>query len=336
MPGFKPCPGCGNPIRNRSKKCFLCTYKQWGYETPAPVPAQPAAFEPHGLPVAAPVSLKDEVALGPLEITIAPVGYMPETEPPPRARGRKHLIIPDCQVKDGVDTRHLRWVGRYIVSKRPDVVICIGDFADMPSLSSYDQGKKKFEGRRYRKDVESSIRAMAELMGPLMEFNQVQAAAGLPEYHPRLVMTLGNHEDRISRAVEDDARLDGTIGLADLRYEEFGWEVHPFLEVVKIDGVEYSHYFTTGVMGRPVTSAAALLRERSGSAVMGHVQHTDIAVHRKTQEIAIFAGTCYLHDEEYLTPQGNNCRRQIVVLHEVEDGRFDPMFVSLSYLESRA
>lgn len=329
MPSYKPCPSCPTKIRTDSAMCIQCSLVS------RRATASAKRFESQGVSVGEPTTLREEVAIGPLQITIAPVGYLPEPGPPPRGRGRKHLVIPDCQVKDGVDTRHLRWIGKYIVKKRPDVVVCIGDFADMPSLCSYDRGKKTFEGRRYRKDVEASIRGMAELMGPLMEFNQVQAASGLPEYHPRLVMTLGNHEDRIRRATEDDARLDGTIGLSDLRYEEFGWEVHPFLEVVKIDGVEYSHYFTTGVMGRPVTSAAALLRERSGSAVMGHVQHTDIAVHRKTQEIAIFAGTCYLHDEDYLTPQGNNCRRQIVVLHEVEDGHFDPMFVSLNFLESQ-
>ena len=66
---------------------------------------------------------------------------------------------------------------------------------------------------------------------------------------------------------------------------------------------------------------------------MGHVQTFDMAVHKKTQNIAMMVGTCYLHDEDYLGPQGNNVRRQIVVLHEVEDGKFDPMLVSLKYLE---
>lgn len=275
-----------------------------------------------------------DLDLSPLHVTVEVkrVGYKPTAAPPPRL-GRMHLVIPDCQVKDGVDTRHLHWVGRYIVDKQPDVVVCIGDFADMPSLSSYDRGKKCFEGRRYKTDIAAAIRGMAQLMAPLTEYNEVQAKARKPLYQPRLVMTLGNHEHRIVRATEDDARLDGTIGLVDLQYEKFGWEVHPFLEVVKIDGVEYSHYFTTGVMGRPVTSAAALLRERAGSAVMGHVQFTDLAVHKKTQKMAIFCGTCYLHDEEFLTPQGNSNRRQILVLNEVKNGYFDPMFVSLRFLQ---
>jgi hypothetical protein len=58
-----------------------------------------------------------------------------------------------------------------------------------------------------------------------------------------------------------------------------------------------------------------------------------MAIHKKTQNIAMFCGIAYLHDEEYLGPQGNNTRRQIVVLHEVENGRFDPMLVSLKFLE---
>lgn len=95
------------------------------------------------------------------------------------------------------------------------------------------------------------------------------------------------------------------------------------------------HYFTSGVMGRPVNSAAALLRERLGSATMGHVQHTDIAIHKKTQHMALFCGICYLHDEDYLGPQGNDTRRQIVMKHEVSDGRYDPMFVSLKFLQGR-
>jgi hypothetical protein len=69
---------------------------------------------------------------------------------------RTHLIIPDTQAKLGVPTDHLRWIGEYIVERKPDVVIHLGDHADMPSLSSYDVGKRDFEGRRYADDIEAS------------------------------------------------------------------------------------------------------------------------------------------------------------------------------------
>jgi hypothetical protein len=45
-----------------------------------------------------------------------------------------HLIIPDCQIKPGHDYNYLRAIGNYIVKKRPDVIVNIGDFAEMTSL----------------------------------------------------------------------------------------------------------------------------------------------------------------------------------------------------------
>ncbi len=239
---------------------------------------------------------------------------------------RVHCIIPDVQVKPGVPTDHLHWIGNYIAEKRPDVIVQIGDFADMPSLSSYSLGQAEAEGNRYVKDIQAAQDAMDELMRP------IRAVKG---YEPEMILTLGNHEDRIDREAEANPRFMGAISTDDLRYAEWGWNVKPFLQVVRIDGWEYSHYFVSGAMGRPVSSAAVLLRERQRSAVMGHVQYTDIAFHKRTGNIGIFCGICYQHDEKYLTPQGNTTRRQIVMLHEVHDGVGDPMLVSLAFLKER-
>jgi hypothetical protein len=243
--------------------------------------------------------------------------------------GRMHLVIPDVQAKAGVPLDHLQWIGNYIVEKKPDVIVQIGDFADMPSLSRYDQGKLQGEGRRYGHDINAVHRAMDTLLKPLQDYNRTADEKYTPELH----LTMGNHEYRILREVEDNPKYEGKFSYNDLAYEDYGWKVYPFLEVAEIDGVEYSHYFTSGVLGRPVSSAAAMLRERQRSCTMGHVQYTDMAIHKKTQNIAMFCGVCYLHDEGYLGPQGNNVRRQIVVKHEVENGRYDPMLVSLRFLE---
>src|ERR1041385_5221994 len=63
--------------------------------------------------------------------------------------GRVHAYIPDIQTKPGVPNEHLSWIANYLVEKRPDVIIQAGDFADMPSLSSYALGKAEAEGTRY-------------------------------------------------------------------------------------------------------------------------------------------------------------------------------------------
>jgi hypothetical protein len=246
--------------------------------------------------------------------------------------GRVHMVIPDIQAKPDVSHEHLRWIANYALDKRPDVIIQIGDWADMPSLSLYDKGKRCYEGRRYVKDIDAANFSLNLFEETIENHNRLHPE---DQYHPRKVITQGNHEYRIDRATQLDATLDGKLRLDDLDFERRGWEVYPFLEVVTIDGIEYSHYFISGNMGRPVSSAAALLRARNGSATMGHVQNCDLAIHKQTQHMALFAGICYTHDETYLGPQGNATRRQIVMKHEVEDGRYDPMFVSLRFLEKR-
>lgn len=250
----------------------------------------------------------------------------------------KHAIIPDVQAKDGCDTNYLYTVGSYLVEKKPDVWVCLGDFADMPSLSMYDIGKKQFEGRRYRKDLDYAQDAMRKLMSPLLKFNEKARRNKEKQYHPRLVLTLGNHENRIIRVIESDPKLDGTMCISDLGFEAFGWEVYPYLEVVEIDGVCYSHYFTSGVLGRPVTSARALVQKKHTSCVMGHVQNMEIHTEYKgngKRITGLFAGTCYTHNEDYLGQQGNNYFRGIHMLYDVKDGEFNCHSLTLDYLLER-
>jgi hypothetical protein len=251
---------------------------------------------------------------------------------------KRILVLPDVQAKPGLDFSFLRRIGAYMVEKKPDIVVCIGDFADMPSLSSYDKGKKSFEGRRYKRDVEAAQFAMQAFLGPLNEYNAMRRKNKKAEYKPRMVLTLGNHEERILRACNDDPKLDGVLSIKDLAYEEYGWEVHDFLEVVIIEGVAFSHYFTTGTMGRPAGTAAAQLRKANMSCVAGHQQGKQIAYATRADGstiTSIIAGSCYEHEESYLGAQGNRHYRGLLMLHEVKDGRFDEMWVSLGYINGR-
>jgi hypothetical protein len=250
----------------------------------------------------------------------------------------RHLVIPDCQIRPGDSTDFLEYIGKYILTMRPDTVICLGDFADMPSLSSFDVGKKSFEGKRYCNDIAAVNEAMSVLMSPLETYNTKARKNKEKLYKPRLVFTLGNHEERINRTINNDAKLDGFLNINDLEYQKHGWEVFPFLEVVVIDGVAYSHYFTSGVLGRPVTTAAACLSKKHMSCIQGHQQGLQIAMGHRADGLpitSVIAGSCYEHDEDYLGPQGNKHWRGILVLHEVKDGAFDLMPVSLDYLRKK-
>lgn len=247
----------------------------------------------------------------------------------------KILVIPDTQVRPGDDVRFLKAIGNYIVAKQPDQVVCLGDFADMASLSSYDVGKKSFEGRRYLKDTEAAKEAMHALLQPIHLANAQARVNKQKQYKPKLTMLYGNHEHRITKAVNNDAKLEGVLKLEDLGYEEMGWTTHPFLEVVVLEGVAFSHYFTSGLLGRPCPSAAQQLTKKHMSCISGHQQGLQIATgHRADGKrlTSIIAGSCYEHNEDYLGPQGNRHWRGVLVLHNVNDGEFDLMPVPLDYI----
>lgn len=207
----------------------------------------------------------------------------------------------------------------------------------MPSLSSYDVGKKQFEGRRYKADIEAAHSAMEALLQPIEHYNGKARANHKERYLPRRILTLGNHEQRITRCVEGDPKLEGVLSLQDLRYKEYGWEVYNFLEVVVVNNIAFSHYFTTGQMGRPCTSANMMLTKKHMSCIAGHQQGLQLATsYRADGErlTGIIAGSCYEHDEDYLGPQGNKHFRGMVMLHEVTpEGAFDVMPVSIKYLK---
>ena len=250
----------------------------------------------------------------------------------------KHLVIPDTQVKPNSPTDHLRWAGLYAAEKKPDVIVHIGDHFDMPSLSSWDVGKKSFEGRRYKDDIEAGIHAMEVFLQPIRDEQKRLKVNKHKQWRPRMVYTLGNHENRIERAIESDPKLDGLIGYKDLQLEEMGFEVYDFLDVVIIDQIAYAHYFTSGIMGRPVSSARNMLSKKMMSCIMGHVQDRDIAYGRRadgTNILGLFSGIYYQHDEDYLTPQTNSSWRGIWMLNEVANGGCDELPVSMNYLRNK-
>lgn len=251
----------------------------------------------------------------------------------------KHLIIPDGQVKPGVNLDHWKWIGQYIVDKKPDVIINIGDFADMESLCSYDKGKKDFENRRYKDDIACVEEAMKLLLGPMKEYNEKAKRDHRARYKPRMVMTMGNHEERIARVDMFSPELEGICTFDDLPYGE--WEVIPFLEPILIDGIWYAHYFKnpSSMMGSPVGgNMDTKLKNLGHSFTMGHQQVLQYGLRPLSNgdvHYGLVCGCCYSHDESYLGNQGNNYWRGIILKHRVQNGQYDPCFVSLDYLKEK-
>ena len=240
-----------------------------------------------------------------------------------------HLMIPDGQLKPGVPTKHWDALANYILEHRPKKIINIGDFWDMPSLSSYEgKGSRSAEGKRIKKDVDAGNAVMDSLM------NKIHSKGG---YKPELHFCLGNHEQRIERAVNSDPRLEEIVGYHMLSLD--GWNVHDFLKPVALDGVAYAHYFYNPMSGRPIGGTIDTMLKKIGHTFsQGHRQ--EILYGRRdlnngTHQHGLVAGAFYMHDEGYKGPQANDHWRGIIHKHDVKDGTYDIELVSLERLLRR-
>jgi len=252
----------------------------------------------------------------------------------------KHLVLPDKQIKDGVDMSHLLNIGRLIVDEKPDRIIDLGDHFDMPSLSSYDKGRKTAEGRRVHHDLMAGWGAMGILFGDMIEYNQKRATNKKKQYKPDMHFCLGNHEHRLYRHIEANAELDGILDYpGGFKLENWGWKVHEFRKPVTLDGVSYAHYFYNVNSGTPYGGTChTKLRNIGHSFVQGHQQGLDLAT-RTTNlgetQWGITAGSCYTHEEEYRGPQAQEHWRGVLLLDNAEEGNFEPRPISLKSLEKK-
>lgn len=252
-----------------------------------------------------------------------------------------HLVIGDSHSKPGVDNDRFERLGKLCLDLRPDVIIDMGDWADMESLSSYDKGRRSFEGRRYTKDVEAARDARDRFNKPIERYNSRQRKNGKKQYLPHKVSLLGNHEHRIERATDSTPELHGTISSKDLGAEQFGWVEHPFLNNVTLDGVTYSHYFTSGVMGRPIGGeypAASLLKKKFVSCTAGHNHLRDFCERTRVdgQKILGLSTGCHFdHWEDWAGDANTMYWRGVVLCKNVVNGYYNPEFIDIKEIEDR-
>jgi hypothetical protein len=220
----------------------------------------------------------------------------------------------------------------------PDVIVVIGDWWDMPSLSSHNApGSAEAEGKRIKEDIEFGNYQFMVLTDPMFTEMDRRRSGHRKRWEPELHFLFGNHEDRITRRLQQEPKLDGVISLDQLKTNTF--ERHSFLEIVEIDGIAYSHYFANTHSGRPIGGSIDNRLNKIGqSFVQGHEQGLLYGIRQfpgKLTRHGLVAGSFYLHDERYRGAQGNGEWRGLVVLNEVENGMYDIMPLSMDYLRRK-
>ncbi len=197
----------------------------------------------------------------------------------------------------------------------------------------FGRNERDFHDHRWMKDLAAFHEGMQLFMAPIDAAREAD-----PTWKPFLEFTEGNHESHLDRITQQYPFLEGTIDKSELCLAEYGWRVHPFMQPIAIGGVAFCHYFPSGVMGKPISSAPALLRKLHMSAFAGHQQGREIAYSRRADGgnmTAIISGSFYQHKYKYLSPFTNAHWRGMYFLHEVKDGQFDEMALSLEYLRRR-
>lgn len=247
----------------------------------------------------------------------------------------KHAMIPDTQIFPGSKLTHLPAAAKYLRKHKPEKIVIIGDWWDMPSLSSYDKpGDKGWETKDVQADLDAGWDAMTSFLKGLRS----------PKYDPEIHYLMGNHEQRIVRAshsagmrmLNNYLSVDELI-LSPLRDLEV--TTHDFLEIVELDGICYSHYFVnpSSLMSNAIGGAIeSKLKNLGHSFTMGHQQQKqtgEIYTCTGQRRRGLVCGRFYQDYHEYLGKQKNaQSWSGIMLKHEVHQGDYDLMEVSMDYL----
>ena len=187
-----------------------------------------------------------------------------------------HLVFGDAHAHPDHNNSRADWLSKLIYDVRPDVVIDLGDTADFPSLSSYDKGKRSFQGRSYARDV-ASHNDFQDRVWHQYRKNKKR--------YPKRIRLIGNHEQRIDRALDLHPELQGTVSYDDLQLDQYNDIIVPYNGsspgVIDVDGVSYAHYFISGVMGRPIGGehpGYSLVSKKHQSCTQGHTHVFDHCV----------------------------------------------------------
>ncbi len=252
---------------------------------------------------------------------------------------RDHLILPDSHTGPKDNLRRYEAVGNYIVAQQPPVIVQLGDFADMGSLSSYDVGKKEFVFQNVQDDIESFHTAEEVMFAPLHHFNKGQTKLKKAQYNPIYVKLIGNHEYRLKKLLDYEPRWQSkTICMDAFKTRQpINEVVVDFMDWIEIDGVSYTHYWASGVLGRPVSGAKAILAKKGVSGTMGHTHTLDSASLTKpdgTRIRGLVAG-CLL-DPEYKGFAGPQVDKLywsgLIHKHGVHKGDYDLSELSIERL----
>ncbi len=245
-----------------------------------------------------------------------------------------YLIVPDPHAHPDHPQVRADWLAKLMIELKPDVVVNMGDAADMSSLSSYDKGTRRFTNRSYAADLSAHLEFQDRMWGPVKRTKKKM---------PYRVVLEGNHEHRVERALDLSPELVGTIGFKDFAFDDYYDEVvryeggNPGL--IELDGILFAHYFIAGVSGRPTGGehpAHMLLQKTKQSSVAAHSHLWDVTT--QLTQIGkplngLVAGCYQDYDNDWSGNTSRLWKRGVTILRDVVAGGYDHEFVSIGRMK---
>jgi hypothetical protein len=244
------------------------------------------------------------------------------------------LVIPDQHAHHKHSNVRADYLGLFIKDLKPDLLVNMGDAADLPSLCQYDKGKAKFYTNSYQKDIEAHLDFQQRMFAPMIKAKKRK---------PQTIFLVGNHEQRINRALEYEPHLSGDkfgISMKNLDLDTYYDEVIPYdgatPGIFNYDGVLFSHYFVSGVMGRAIGGehhAASLLSKNLCSSVAAHSHTFDFSTRKRADGstiMALVAGVFQDYQTDWAGTGQNFWESGVAVLRDFEKERWDLEWLSLS------
>ena len=230
------------------------------------------------------------------------------------------------------------WLGEFLYDLRPDMVVDLGDFADMRSLNTYDtRYPQQIVTQSYERDIEHSNEAQDRIRRKFRLMKRKR---------PFFVGFEGNHENRIKKAIGHDPRLEGKnkgISFSHLEADHWYDEYHEYDNsapaLVDYDGVIYGHYVGSGAYGNAMHTkhhGASLVDKLARSATVGHshkLHYYRKADARPTPINGLVAGCFKGADEAWAGQANREWSKGLVVKRYVENGDYDFQWISMSALQ---
>ena len=119
-------------------------------------------------------------------------------------------------------------------------------------------------------------------------------------------------------------------------FDEYHEYEHGAPSIARYNGVDFSHFFSSGNFGTATSGihhAYTVINNRHNSSVCGHSHKRDLYFKDAPGSIGTVVGCFKGHEESWAGQANKEWWHGCVMMHDVEDGRFEPEFVSLKRLE---